>query len=444
IGKEPGKGTMAIDLVLKVLDELELKLKGNLVDPLTSQTFDLELAIGSFSPRKLIAALDQKFPVQTKDPKALDAVSLKIRLKGNSKSVSLSGGELILDDSKMVFSGSAKEFLKPNLKFNIKLDAIDLDRYLPESSAKEKTTQAGNTSPSKKTDYGPLRKLVLDGKITVGKLKAQGAGVENIDVHVLAKNGIITIDPLGLNLYQGSVASKVVLNVQKKAPRTKLTLDAKGIQAGPLLKDVMQKELIDGTLKSSLNLSMTGETPDMIKQSLTGKGEILFTDGAIIGIDLAGMVRNVTAKLGMGEKTTQKPRTDFAELKIPFTAKNGVVNTKGTSMMSPLLRVIATGKVNLVKELLDLRVEPKFVATLKGQGDSKQRSGLMVPVLITGSFASPKIRPDLAGMIGGGKIPGTEDLKKVLGTKEGQKEKIESIKKDVGTQVKGLLKGFIN
>ncbi|WP_457551656.1 AsmA family protein [Desulfobacula sp.] len=131
IGKEPGKGTMAIDLVLKALDKLELKLKGNLVDPLASQTFDLELAIGSFSPRKLMAALDQKFPVQTKDPKALDAVSLKTRLKGNLKSVSFSGGELILDDSKIIFSGSAKEFLKPNLKFDIKLDAIDLDRYMP-------------------------------------------------------------------------------------------------------------------------------------------------------------------------------------------------------------------------------------------------------------------------------------------------------------------------
>jgi len=446
IGKEPGKGIVAIDFVLKVLEELEIKLKGNIIDVLASQSFDLELDISSFSPRKLFAALNQSFPVQTKDPKALSALSLKTSLKGNPTSVSLSKGEVKLDDSTIIFSAMVKEFLKPNLKFDLKLDDIDLDRYLPEPPTKAETPKAapkvaGNKS-SKKIDYGPLRKLVLDGKVKIDKLKAHGALVEKVDIHILAKKGIITIDPLGLNLYQGSVASKCVVNVQKNTPRTKVTMDAKGIQVGPLMKDALQKELIDGTLKTKLGLSMTGETPDMIKKTLTGQGEVLFSDGAIIGIDLAGMVRNVGGKLGIGEKVEEKPRTDFAELKIPFTAKNGLINIDGTSMLSPLVRVTAKGNVNLVKELLDLRVEPKFVATLKGQGDSKQRSGLMVPVLITGAFTSPKIRPDLAGMIGGQGLPSTEGLKQVLGTKLDSKEKIESVTTDVKKQLKGLLPGF--
>ncbi len=445
IGKEPGKGTMAVDVVLKALDELEIKLKGKLIDPLDSQSFDLELAISSFSPRKLFSVLNQSFPIQTKDPDVLNKLSLKTRLKGNPASILLSQGEIQLDDSKLNFSASAKEFSKPNLKFDLTLDEIDLDRYLPEPEEKKETTRAGATASSKKTDYGPLRKLVLDGKVRVGKLKAHDVVVENIDVHVLAKKGIVTIDPLALNLYQGSVASKLVLNVQKNVPQTKFTLDARGIQAGPLMKDALQKELIEGTLQIRAELSMTGETPDMIKQTLTGQGELLFNDGAILGIDLAGMVRNITAKLGAGEQTKEKPKTDFAELRMPFTAKKGLVNTDGTSLMSPLVRVMAKGDVNLVKELLDLRVEPKFVATLKGQGDEKQRSGLMVPVLITGSFASPKIRPDLAGMIGGQGLPNVEALKQqVLGAKENPKEKIKSVKKDLTKQIKSLLPGFTN
>ncbi len=453
IGKEPGKGAIDIDFVLKALDQLEIKLKGKLIDPLAGQNFDLELAISSFSPRKLMAALNQSFPVQTKDPNVLDKLSLKTRLKGNPASVSLSQGEIQLDDSKLIFSASAKEFLKPNLKFDLQLDEIDLDRYLPEPLAKKEMSGAGGTTSSKKsepvesakkkTDYGPLRKLVMDGKVKVGKLKAHNARVENMDVHILADNGIITIDPLNLNLYQGSVASKCVLDVQKNDPMTQVTIDARGIQAGPLMKDALQKELIQGTLKTRAELSMTGETPDMMKQTLTGQGELLFNDGAIIGIDLAGMVRNIVAKLGAGEQPKEKPRTDFAELKMPFTAKNGLINTSGTSLMSPLVRVMAKGDVNLVKELLDLRVEPKFVATLKGQGDEKQRSGLMVPVLITGSFASPTIRPDLAGMIGGQGLPNTEALKQqILGSKENPKEKIESVKEDVKKQIKNLLPGF--
>lgn len=445
IGKEPGKGTIALDFVLKALEELEVKLKGNLIDPLVSPTIDLELNVSSFSPRKLLAALGQDFPVQTKDPKALDVVSLKMRVKGNKDSISLSDGLLGLDDSKLIFSASAKEFSKPNLKFDLQLDEINLDRYLPEPPPEGKTSQpakAGTKSQgkAKPMDYGPLRKLVLDGKIKVGKLIAHGATIENIDVHILAKNGIITIDPLDLNLYQGSVASKVELNVQKRNPRTKVTLDAKGIQVGPLMKDALQKELLEGALKIKLMLSMKGETPDMIKKTLAGKGELLFTDGAIVGVDLANAVRNVKAKLGMGEQVKEKPRTDFAELKIPFTAKKGLINTSGTSLMSPLIRILVTGDTDLVKELLDLRVEPKFVATLKGQGDVEQRSGLMVPVLITGSFTDPKIRPDLKGMLKNSIPTTTEGLKQVLGTEGDIKKTTESIKK----QIKGLLPGLIN
>jgi AsmA protein len=443
IGKDPGKGTMTIDLVVKALEELEITIKGNIIDFLTSQAFDLELNIASFSPRKLFAAFDQSFPVQTKDPTALDVLSLKTRLKGNPKNVSLSSGKLVLDDSTLIFSGSAKQFSKPDLMFDLQLDEIDLDRYLPKPPAdKETKAQAQGKASSKKTDYGPLRKLVMDGKIKVGKLKASGAVVENIDVRILAKNGIIILDPMGLNLYKGEVASKLVLNVQKNNPRTKVTIDAKNIQAGPLMKDVLNKEMIEGTLKADLGLVMTGDTPDMIKQTLTGQGEALFNDGAIIGIDLAGMVRNVTAKLGLGEQTKEKPRTDFAELKILFTAKNGLINTKETSLLSPLIRVLAKGNIDLIKEELDLRVEPKFVATLKGQGDTAQRSGLMVPVLITGNFAAPKIRPDLAGMIGGKGLPTTEGLKQVLGTKEVSKEKIESVKENLQKQFKSLIPGF--
>ncbi|MCD4743270.1 MAG: AsmA family protein [Desulfobacteraceae bacterium] len=445
IGKEPGKGTIAIDFVLKALNELEVKLNGSLVDPMTSQKFDLNVNVASFSPRKIMASLNQEFPVQTKDPDVLKLVSFKTHIKGNKDNVFLSNGEIILDDSKMLFSATAKEFSKPNMKINLKLDTIDLDRYLPEPPVKEETSEAESKpvkpaeSSKKKTDYGPLRKLVLDGKINAGKVKAHGAIVENIKIHILAKKGIITIDPLSLDLYKGSVASKINLNVQKNNPVTKMVLKANGIQAGPLLKDSMQMELIEGTVKSNITLAMIGETPEMIKKTLTGKGELLFTDGAIIGIDLAGLVRNAKATLGLSEKPKEKPRTDFAELKIPFTSKKGLVNTIGANMISPFLRIIVKGDADLVKELLDLRVDPKFVATLKGQGDTKERSGLMVPVNITGTFDSPKIRPDLKGIVSGD-LPDTKEvIEQVLGTKEEQKETVESFKEDPIKELENFL-----
>jgi len=452
IGKEPGKGSIALDFVFKALDELEMKLKGTLMDPMVSPGFDFEVDVSTFSPRKLFAAMNIDFPVKTKDPKVLDSISFKTKIKGNKDKIALSDGLLLLDDSKLMFSAKAKEFLKPDLTFDFQLDEIDFDRYLPETKAKNEESGSGNTSSgkaatikagNKKTDYTPLRKLLLDGKIRLGKAKAHGAIMKDFDMHILAKNGIINIDPMGLNLYQGSIASKLKLNVQKDNPLTEVSMDAKGIQAGPLLKDTMQKELIEGTLHTSIDFSMKGETPDMIKQTISGLGELLFTDGAVIGIDLANAVRNVKSRLGSGEQLAKKPRTDFAELKIPFTIQQGLVNTGGASLISPFIRVLVTGKTHLVKEWLDFRVEPKFVATLKGQGDTKQRSGFMVPLLITGSFSAPKILPDLKGMLGSS-LPDKEGLQKILKTEEGSEEQVESVKGEVKKQIKGMIPGLLD
>ncbi|MCM2284425.1 MAG: AsmA family protein [Desulfobacula sp.] len=445
VGKYPGKGTVPLDLVLKAMDQLEVNIKGSLTDPVATQGFDLDIQVAPFSPKKLAQALNQALPLESKDPGVLEKLALTVKAKGNPTSVSLSSGELVLDDSKLTFSADAKEFSLPNVKFDVQLDHIDLDRYLPEAKAKKETPSssapASAGSKAKKTDYGPLRKLILDGKMTIAKLKARGATVEKLMVHVLAKNGVITVDPLTLDLYQGSILSKVEVNVQKDDPTTQMNVDAKGIQAGPLIKDTVKKEWIEGTLKAGFGLSMTGDTPETVKKTLTGQGEFVFTDGAVIGVDLADTVRSLQSILGAGEAVTEKPKTDFAEFKIPFTAKDGLIRIDGTSLSSPLMRVTAGGTAHLATEALDLKIDPKLVATLKGQGDTQARSGLTVPVLITGSFSSPKVRPDIKGMLGTGTGLDPETLKKqVLGGGNDPEQKPPQ--PDVKQQIKDLLPGF--
>jgi AsmA protein len=444
VGKEPGKGTIPLVLAVKALTQLEMNLQGKIVDPATRPQFDLELALSSFSPRKLMAALGQAFPVETADAKALDHVALKAKMKGDPQNVSVTHGELYLDQSKIAFSVKLKDFSRPDVAFDVNLDEIDLDRYLPPPSQKkadeeEKTAEAP-APEQKKIDYTPLRRLILAGTIKVGKFKAQGAKIHDIYVKVSGKDGRFNIDPLTLQLYDGDVSSKGALDVRRDVAVSNVELHATGIQVGPLLKDVLKKDFLEGTVQSKVIVSMAGDDPERIMSTLNGEGDFLFKDGAIVGIDLEGMVRNVKATFGLAEAAGEgRPRTDFSELHAPFTITNGVVNTPGTSLTSPLLRVLSAGEASLVEETLDFRVEPKFVATLKGQGDAAERSGVMVPVLVTGTFSSPKFRPDLKGVIKKGieeRLP--SELKKILPGQSGQ----EGESKPLEEQAKDMLKGL--
>ena len=442
LGKEIGKGTIPLDLSAKVLEHLNISLKGNVVEPAARFSFDLDIQVSPFSPRKLLAALGKTFPVAMADPGALNHVALKAGVKGDALGVSVSDGVLDVDESKFIFTVKAGNFSKPNVTFDFNLDTIDLDRYLP-SPSEEKPVEEGRKagvakSKQKKIDYTPLRQLVLNGTMRIGKLKIKNAKVENVHFKVTGRKGTFNLDPLTMALYQGDISARGVLGVQKDVPKTSLQLTAKGVQAGPLLMDVLQKDFIEGTLKANIDINMKGDDAKGIKKTLNGNGDLLFKEGAIKGIDLAGMVRNVKATFGLAEKGGEKPRTDFSELSAPFTIKHGIVSTANTTLISPLIRVLAAGKADLVSESLDFRVEPKFVATLKGQGDTKERTGLMVPVLVTGTFSSPKFRPDLEGMFKQEIEKRLPELQKKIFGEDLQEDE----SKPAEEKIKELIKGF--
>ena len=433
IGKDFKQASIPLNLDIKALKELILQLNGNVKNPASKPAFDMAVEIKTFSPRKVMAALNQKFPVATSDPDALERVALKANLKGDQNKLTVSDGIIGLDKSTLKFSLNASDFSRPNLVFDLYLDQINLDNYLPPKS-EQQPAKAEKTAPKKAADYEPLRKLILDGRIKIDQLVVSKAKIKDLLVQIKAKNGIFDIDPLQLAMYQGSISGKSKLNVQTNTPQSSLTLNVENIQAGPLLRDVLEKDILEGVTNAQLNLTMSGDDAAMIKESLGGNGQLRFNDGAIIGIDLAGMVRNVKSAFGLEQKPAQRPRTDFAELNVPFSITQGLVHPPETSLKSPLIRVTAAGDANLVKETLNFRVEPKVVGTIKGQGDAEQRSGLMVPVLVSGTFAKPRFAPDLAGMA-------KKQLEEtVMGSGQGG-QKLD--KETLEETAKGVLKGIL-
>jgi len=441
MGKDIGKGTIPLDLSLKAVDHLAMNLKGRIVDPISRLQFDMAVDISPFSPRELADNLGEKFPIVTADPKAFGRIAFRTRLKGDLQQISLLDGMLEIDDSKADFSFDVKDLSKPAVIFDFNLDRIDADRYLPPSSETKPAEKTEKAEPSnselKKMDYTPLRRIVLDGDVKLGELKIAKARIQGVHLKISGKKGLFDLDPITLNLYQGTLSAKGAFDVRQDDPRSRISLQADGIQARPLLNDVLDKDCLEGNAKAQVELNVTGDEADRIKKSLNGSGNLLFNDGAIKGIDLAGMVRNVKVAFGLAEKGAEEIRTDFSELNFPFTITDGVVNTTNATLMSPLLRVTANGKADLVSEILDLRMEPKFVATLKGQADSMERVGIMVPVQVTGTFSSPTFRPDLKGIL-------KQDIKEVLPElkqqiKEGAIEK-EDLKKSMEEKAKQLIR----
>ncbi len=447
IGSQPGKGTIKLNLDIKALGQLAVKVSGEIMDAAGTPSFDMQFGLSSFSPRRVFEALGSNFPVKMADSTVLDKVAADIHVSGDPAHIAVSSGSVVLDDSTVKFDAQVKDFNKPDISINVALDSINIDRYLPpveeknekaQETTKSKTQKSGTiseggtgTENTQPIDYTPLRKLVLKGNLQIGKLVAHGAKVEDVTMTVAGKDGVFQISPLSLGLYQGKLDVKGDFDVNGDAAKASLNILGNDIHVGPLLRDSMKKDILEGNAHVDAQLSFTGESADAVKKSLNGKGEFKFLDGAIVGIDLAEMARNITSSLG-ADKPKEKPKTDFAELNVPFTITDGLFQTQDTKLLSPLLRITMLGSANLVSEVLDFKVRPKLVATLKGQGDTSSRSGVTVPLLVEGTFADPKFSADLSAMAS------SDVVKEALRDPKGTAEKAKAVE-ETG---KKLLKSF--
>ncbi|MEJ2476965.1 MAG: AsmA family protein, partial [Desulfobacterales bacterium] len=452
IGQNPGKATIPLNLDIKALSDLALTLQGTVVSPAENPRVDLTVTVPEFSPRKLLAQLGQPKVIDTADSGVLSKMSMQAAIAAGTDKISVSKGAMTLDDTRINFNARLAEFSRPDITFEADLDRINIDRYLPsktdkKSAAAEGAGQAGQTTASapkpggtsdKKTpDYTSLRRLVLDGKVKIGEVIVSKAKLSNFLVTIRGKDGVLRVEPLQTDLYGGNLNLNGNMNFSQNVPRGTIKLQLKNVQTSPLMKDLSEKDFLEGAANAAGNLSFSGDDAETVKKTLNGNGDLRFSNGAIKGIDLVAMIQNVRAAFGDGQAIPAGSQTDFTELSVPFTITNGVVDTRQTNLQSHVLDVLVVGKANLVSEILDFRVEPKVVRKLGRQDDKKDYSKVTVPVLVSGTFSAPKFSPDLESLA-------KQQLQKKLLESDKVQEYIEKkgLKK-YEEPAKNLLKNFL-
>lgn len=350
------------------------------------------------------------------------------QIKGAGQKVAFADAEIALDDMKAtgdlsVDAGGAK----PNVKGRLDIDLLDLNPYLPPPAEGKATDQAaaGNAGPGdwsdEPIDLSGLTAANVEFDLTVGGIRVRDIKVGHSALGISLKDGLLVADLEELNLYDGKGSGKLTLDGRGKLPAVKKSFTMAGISAEPLLTDAADFDRLSGTGQLEVSVSTRGGSERAMVEALNGQGAVKFVDGAIKGINLAAMVRNVKAAFATGGPG-EAQKTDFAELSGTFRIDKGILTNTDLKLLNPLLRLSGAGTSDLPKRTVDYRVEPKVVGTLKGQGGAAEATGITVPVIIKGPWHDLSYRPDLAGLAGGvAKDPG-----KAL---EGAKETLKGLTK---------------
>ena len=111
------------------------------------------------------------------------------------------------------------------------------------------------------------------------------------------------------------------------------------------------------------------------------------------------MIRSLTSGTLSGWQEGKDEATDLPQLAASFRIERGQATTGDLMLAGPLVRMTGAGTVNIVTKSLALRVEPKLVMTIQGQGGAADPVGLGIPVVVQGPWRAPSIYPDMAGIL---------------------------------------------
>ncbi len=376
-----------------------------------------KLAASGASLRKLAAWQG----AEMKDGPGFRAFDVAGQLNMKDKDILLSNAQIKIDN--VQGAGNLKINTAQDILYvagDLAFKALDLNVYMPapkSGAARGVSVQTG--WPKEPIDLAGLQTINADLALTTQQLLFQRYKIDSAKLDLHLKDGVLKAVLNDLRMYGGRGAGVVTIDASKKgaiavAPK----LSVNGLQAHPFLVDAINLDKIEGVGTLTLDLKGAGANTDQLMKSLGGNASFRFEDGAVRGINLAQISRQVQSAL-TGQAVGSAAKTDFAEMAAGFTVNNGVATTSDFRLINPYIRVTGKGGMDIGQQTFNFRIEPKAVKSGEGQGGSYDMGGIGVPFLMTGPWSKPKFTPDLGDLL---KNEATKQLDKLFGAGKTDKD----------------------
>ena len=350
-----------------------------------------QLEVAPFNLRRLARQLKQELP-ETADDDAFTSVALSGRFDLSDAGLNLERMELQLDDTRLSGEFSIVETApRPVTQFDLNLDQIDLDRYLPpDSQARQASGKAAGLS------VVALAGTDLDGSLGIDRLVVSKARLDGFKMRLKARDGVLRAEPVTASLYEGRLSADVLLDANPDLPLLTLNTELAGIQAAPLLMDLTGKARLSGKGNFTAALTARGDSVVAMKRSLSGPMSLSFTEGAIAGFNLGLALRQWKQfKKGQIIAAEDSAATDFTEFTGNPVAVDGIIRMDDLALKAPAFRLQGGGVLaDLHTDTIDYRAVATVVNTAKGAGGRElaDLEGLALPLIVGGPLDDPEIR----------------------------------------------------
>jgi AsmA protein len=363
-------------------------------------------ARGSSSPFKFIIKatpppppLDrQSIPVEinfeapglSKDP-----LQARAEVRLNGKVVMINGVSGSLGDGAFNGWASVDVSSKPLVKLDLDFQRIDIAKSTAAAPAGGASLPWSNVP----IDLNSMNYVDMQAKVSAAEVNFGQAHIAPVAIDASLASGVMRARLPNLGAYGGQANGDLIVDATSAIPTYAMRGDLTNVRALPLMQSAFDFDRLDGKLQAKMSLQSSGASQRAIMSNLDGSLFAVFQDGKIRGINVAQMIRQLTASTLSGWQDDNQQATDLTQFSASFRIEKGKATSTDLNLIGPLVRVTGAGTIDLGEKTLALRTEPKLVMTTQGQGRAADPVGLGIPVVIQGSWASPQIYPEMAGIL---------------------------------------------
>ncbi|KTC78068.1 AsmA family protein [Legionella brunensis] len=295
------------------------------------------------------------------------------------------------------------------LQFKTQLDVATTNK----SIVKAQINFKGNTGLSASLFNDPLTALQntpLNGQLTIQELKVHRIKVNKIRANVKTKTGVLLLNPLTLNMYNGESVGD--LSYEFASMKLIVNQTATNLNGNKLIYDLIKKKLFKGSVDFSIHTQANVQNGSW-RENTSGNGSLTIKDGVVESINLNKVIDGTSDKINKllsGKKDGVnsvlqlsqfddpaffKGNTYFKLLTLQYSLHDAKLLSDSLVLQTDRLQLKGDGELNLKDNNLDSHLLAKVSLTDPEVDKIQQLLGGSFPLLVQGTLAEPSVLPDL-------------------------------------------------
>lgn len=287
---------------------------------------------------------------------------------------------------------------RPKLDADVTVQTIDLTRYSG-STAVNKAFLANPWSVAR-IDLSALRSLDVILKVGTNAFAYGAFRTGPAELTANLTDGILDLKIAKAAYADGTLDLALKVDGKAATPAFQFTANGENIAADRALLAALGFGDLKGRLSPSLSLQATGPTLADLVSTLKGQASFRAVSGTLAGIDLPAAFGKVSTAILEGWSRDERQSTSFDALSATFAISDGIAETTNLILSSPALTFTGKGEVDLLRQALDLKVDPQLAVSAATSATAPAPLATFpVAIQVKGPWLAPRIYPDMPGIL---------------------------------------------